>query len=318
MRLRNAFIVAVLLAGAAGCVEPYSGTRLDLNLSVGAGVDPNMLILPVPGKKPGEEGYFSHYELFAEINGGIVRLSAFVIQPSVRADNPCLQFIPDDFCRPGVSPCGPYINMERFASLGSMLAVVSVPITEEVEDASNIYGYDFSPSFDFTEWPDDLFVDPSLADRESKLARENLQQEAVEAFCKNLPDGYYVGNPVQLTFPHNGQLYGIVDGADPRNGMQVGGITFFVTGKLYGLTQLFVTRERDPSRLSKDNIHREDLLPGDSSQVFLVARKDEVLGYIHNRDYRGVTTALFENPFGLPVTMHAVIYEDMDKDPIQF
>ncbi len=318
MRLGNTFWVAVSMVLAVGCVEPYSGTRLDMNLSVGAGLDSQILILPTPGKHPGEEGYFSHYELFAEVNGGVVRLATFLVQPSIRPDNPCLQYLPDDFCREGAQPCGPYINMQRFASLEGLLAVVSTPVTGPVEDASNIYGYDFVPSINFMEWPDDLFLDPSLADPAEKLSRDNLQQDAVETFCKDLPDGYYVGNPIQLTFPNNGQMYGIVDGADPRNGMQVGGITFFVKGKLYGMTSLFITKEKDPSRLLPENREREDLLPGPDSQVFLVARRDELVGYIHDREERGVTTALLVNPFGLAVTMHASIFEDMDKDPIQF
>ena len=318
MRLRNVFLVAAAMAVTAGCVEPYSGTRLDTNLSVGAGLDPRLLISPTPGKLPGDEGYFSHYELFAEVNGGVVRLATFLVQPSIRPDNPCLQYLPDEFCRAGSQACGRYINMERFASLEGLLAVVSTPVTQPVQDASNLYGYDFVPSMDFTQWPDDLFVDASLADREAKLSRDNLNQDAVESFCRDLPDGYYVGNPIQLTFPNNGQMYGIVDGSDPRNGMQVGGITFFVTGKLYGMTSLFITREKDPSRLSEENRDREDLLPGSESQVFLVARRDGGFGYIHDRGYRGVSTALLVNPFGLAVTMHATIFEDMDKDPIQF
>jgi len=314
--LAGVFVLGLLFGG---CVKTYNGSRLEMNLSLGTGMQTSDIVVPTPGKRPGDAGYFSHYELFANIeDSGLVRLGVFLVRPVFATDNPCVQFLPDTFCRPGGQACPEYINPERFSVLEQIYGVVSAPTAATTEDASNPYGYDFSVGFDFMQWPDDLFQDPSLQDPAEKLARANLKQDAVEQFCSNLPPGYYVGNPALLAQPLHGDLFGPVDGADPRTGIQLGGITMWVTGKLHRLTQLIVIRETDPSRLSPENIDREDLLPSPNSQVFLIGRKDEVYGYIHNDEYRGVTTALLENPYALPITLHAVIFEDIDKDPIQF
>jgi hypothetical protein len=96
----------------------------------------------------------------------------------------------------------------------------------------------------------------------------------------------------------------------------VGGFALLVPGKLDRMTALLVLREPDPSRLAPENIQRQDLPPSGGSQIFLIARSDESLGYIRDDMYRGVTTARLENPYSLPVFMDVVIFGDIDEDPI--
>jgi len=221
--LAGVFVLGLLFGG---CVITYNGSRLEMNLSLGTGMQTSDIVVPTPGKRPGDAGYFSHYELFANIeDSGLVRLGVFLVRPVFATDNPCVQFLPDTFCRPGGQACPEYINPERFSVLEQIYGVVSAPTAATTEDASNPYGYDFSVGFDFMQWPDDLFQDPSLQDPAEKLARANLKQDAVEQFCSNLPPGYYVGNPALLAQPLHGDLFGPVDGADPRTGIQLGGIT---------------------------------------------------------------------------------------------
>lgn len=317
----TALIVLVTVSTLSGCVDNYQGTRLEMNLTVGSGMELHELVLPSVDRSPGQQGYFSHYELFAEIeHSGFVRLTTFLIQPSIHVQNPCLQYIPDRYCYSQVYECDPYINMERFDQLEDIFGVVTTPVSRESLDATqNPYGYEHFPGYDFMEWPDDLFSNPTIADPAAKLARENLNQEAVEAFCaESLPDGFYLGNPEQLTAPRHGEFHGVVDGADSRTGLSIGGFTLMVPGKLHRLTQLFVTKEPDPSRLSPEMISETQLMPGPDSQIFLVATDDGGIGKISDDEYRGVTSAVLRNPGALPVTLYVIIYTDIDEDPVNF
>jgi hypothetical protein len=301
-----------------GCVDTYDGTRLQGNLWIGTGLERSFLVLPTPGRRPGDEGYFSHYELHAEIAGqGYVRLTNFLIQPALHIDNPCLQFTPDDFCVPAEHECDQYANMARYEYLKDIFAIVSPGETFPTYDASNPYDFDHVPSYDFMSWPEYLFVDPLETSAATKLARSNLVPDEVETFCQwCLPPGFYLGNPRLLTNPLHGDLHGVVDGPDPRTGAMVGGFTLLVPGKLDRMTELWVVREPDPSRLAPENIDRTDLLPSPGSQLLLIARSDGSLGYIRDDMYRGVTTVFLESPYLLPVFMHLVIFGDIEEDPI--
>lgn len=321
LRLRRslAYGLALVAMGLWGCVETYSDTRLQANLWVGSKFPRPSLVTPTPGLRPGDPGYFSHYELFARIGeAGMVRLATFLIQPSLHADNPCLQFLPDPFC---VSvegkECDPFINMQRYAPMEGIFVMVKPAVTFAVPPGFSAYGYDHYPSFNFSRWPDEIFLDPDLTPDASKLARDNLRQEVLDEFCAScLPEGYYLPDPTSLSDPAQGEIFGIVDGPDPRSGVGLGGIFMKLPGKLHGLTEMLVVRERDPSRLNAENYHRLDLLPGPDSQVLLVARKDESIGYIRDREIWGVTSVQLANPYGLAVFMRMVIFGDIEKDPV--
>lgn len=308
------FVAAIGLS--ADCVDSYSGTRLVANLTVSPGLDRAFLVVPSPGLAPGDPGFYSHYEMFARVGeGGWVRLRSFLIRPSFDPTNPCQQFVPEIYCvETSGHPCDPWMNPQRFASLSSILAVVSAPVTP----ASDGTPVGFSPGFDYASWPDALFVDPGVTVAASKLARDNLEPDAVRAFCDALPENQYVGNGPQLTLPQNGKIFGVVDGPDPRTGSTIGGISINVPGKLHDLTALLITRESDPSRLTAENRDRRDLAPGPDSQVFLIGERDGPFGSIDTDLYRGVTSVQMESPYSLPISMHVIVYEDIDEDPILF
>jgi hypothetical protein len=307
--------VALCTLLSAACVESYDGTRLEANLSVSPGFDRSFLVLPTPDARPGEPGYYSHYELHARLDdGGWVRLRSFLIRPVIQVENPCLQFVEDEFCIdvPG-QPCDRWVNMQRYERLEQILGVISVPPTETTDGT----GYAHEPGYDFMAWPDRLFVDAGLEEPSAKLSRDNLDPAAVQAFCDELPAAYYVGNGAQLTFPENGKLYGVVDGVDPRTGSTVGGFSLNLPGKLHGLTELLVTRERDPARLSAELRDRRDLLPGPDSRVLLVGQAGGPFGAVERDRYRGVTSVQLESPYALPISMHVIVFEDIDEDPIE-
>lgn len=315
-----ALALALVLAGAvlgngAGCVDTYSGTRLEANLSVDPGFPRDFLVLPTPGRSQGDPGYYSHYEIFARIDGaGWVRLQAFLIRPAIEVDSPCQKFVPEEYCIDVPElPCDPFMNPERFRRVEQILGVISVAATEAADGT----GYDHVPGWDYAAWPDSLFVDPTMADSALKLARENLVQSAVEAFCRDLPHDTYLGNGAQLTFPFSGRLMGVVDGPDPRTGSTIGGFSLNLPGKLKGMTELLLTREKDPARLSPELRNRRDLPPGEGGQVLLVGQKGGPLGHIRDDVYRGVVSVQLESPYHLPIHMHVIVFEDIDEDPIK-
>lgn len=303
----------------ASCVEPYSGSRIQANLSLEGDLGHEFLVLPTPGRRHGDQGYFSHYELHAAIGGhGLVRLASFIIQPVIRVDHPCLQFLPDTLCVPSEEyPCDPYVNMKRYRLLELVYGVVSPGVTRPTGDASAMHSHDHVPGYDFTTWPDPLFYDPYETASASKLARGNLYQDRVEEFCAHcLPEGYYVGNPYLLTQPRGGALHGVVDGPDPRTGAAVGGFVLMVPGQLDKATALFLYREPDPSRLSRENRWRTDLPPGPGSQLLLAGHADGTLGSIRDGEVRGVRTVRMRSPYALPLYLDMTIFTGIDTDPI--
>lgn len=314
-------LMAILaMALGSGCVDNYQGSRIEANLTV---VDSlifsrNDLILPTPGVPRDDPRWFSHYELHANILGaGTIRLANFTIQPCLHLLNPCSQFEKDIYCRAATgSTCSPYINLERFRNIAeAILMVVSVPpTTQDGTDYIHAPGYDF---MDRELWPDELFVDPSLTDPNAKLHRDNLNQPAVAAFCKRLPEDYYLGNPNQLSLPRSGTTAGPVDGSDPRTNFFVGGLTLFTPANLEYMSELMLIRERDASRLSPERLH-ENLAPSDTSQVLLLGQKHGSFGSIRFDRYRGVMSVFMTSPLGLPITWSSVIYYDLNKDPLNF
>jgi len=316
MRVQKAMAAALILGLVAGCVEIYDGARIEANISV-LGFPPGELVVPSPGLNPGDPGYFSHYELHANILGvGTVRLQNFLIQPSLLSLHPCSQYEEDRYCLDAEgSPCDPYINMFRFKNHEDIFLAVSVAPT--VEDAT---GWNHAVAYDFMDprqFPDNLFEDATLTDPEEKLHRDNLVESEVRAFCDALDPDYYLGNPNQLTQPRKGSMLGAIDGPDPRTGSVIGGLTFYSPAKLEHMTELMITRESDPERLSPDNFHR-NLAPGADGQTLLIAQKNGPYGYIRFGEYRGVMTVNLESPLGIPVFMVGTVYYDMDKDPDGF
>ena len=317
-RWLDGLAAALCLTCLWGCVDTYSDTRIQANLWVGSKFPKASLITPTPGLRPGDEGYFSHYELYARIGEqGMVRLATFLIQNSFHVNNPCIQFQPDVFCVDAEYPCDPYINMQRFAAMENIYVLVSPGMTFAVPPGFSAYGYDHYPAYNYARWPDEVFVDPDVTPDASKLARSNLRQEVLADFCKNcLPEGYYLGDPTQVSSPWHGTIYGILDGPDPRSGTSLGGIFMKLRGKLHGMTEILLVRDRDPSRINEANYHRMDLLPGPDSQVLLVGRKDETIGYIRDDEICGVTIVQLANPYGLAIFMRMVLFTDIEEDPV--
>jgi len=316
MKVLNVLATTLILGLLAGCVEVYDGARIEANIGT-LGMNASELVVPTPGLNPGDPGYFSHYELHANIAGvGTIRLQNFLIQPSLLEHHPCSQYEVDRYCVDAEGfPCDPYINMFRFKNHESIFVAVSVaPSVQDASGWNHAVAYDF---WDSRQFPDDLFVDTDLMDPSERFHRDNLVEDEVRAFCDNLHPDYYLGNPNQLTQPRNGSLLGAIDGADPRTSSVIGGLTFNSPARLEDMTELMITRESDPERLSPDNIDK-NLPPGEDGQTLLLAQKEGPYGTIRFGEYRGVMTVSLESPLGIPVFMTGTVYYNLDEDPFGF
>ncbi len=331
-------------------METFDGSRIEMNINPGVGVTHESLVLPTPGLLPGDPGYFSHYEMYAVISGwGHLRLKNFLIQPAAQTRSPCLQFIPDRFrhvrlsdeeldkrvCEdyverndePTLRELVQYINMQRFDALRTNLfASVSVAPTEQTNDSTAFNGYNHLYAYDIagmTEWPDSLFYDATIEDPLEKLNWCNLRKDEVEAFCKELHPDFFIASVIQMTLPLNGRLYGVLDGNDPRTGGPIGGISLISEGKLNNLTGIFIVKEKDTERLSAENINK-NLPPGETGQVVLIADEGDPvtgegrIGSIDRTSRRGVVHIVMVNPMGSSLRAMLSIFNDLDRDPIQF
>ncbi len=288
--------VALLFITAPACNEAFDGSNVYANIYHGEGFDERSLISP--GTMHGH--HVDHYELYAGIkDSGTVRLAVFNIRPVIETAHPCLQFIPD------ITRKGPddgkehYLNMARFINDEEILAVVSVAPSDVGPK---------NPGYDFDSWSQ------SLRDIDG-----NLVKDAVDSFCSRLHEDYYIGNPIQLSTPFSGKLYGVLDGHDPRNGLAIGGVGFITEYNLEGITSLFIVADPDPSRVTEDNID-ENLPPNPDGHIILLGERDGHFGYMKSGIYEGdnMIHGLMVSPDGESLYMEFTVYYNLNEDKVWF
>lgn len=301
--------------------EPFHGARVIANLYY-ANLDGQSLITPtrvrVPGQsgytylQPGDPGYVDHYELYAGIDGlGTVRLMNFHIRPAIEVHHPCLQFLEDTTRLDGVGEGPFYFNMCRnpYPDLENlMLVVVSAPPT----GLGTV-----NPGYNFYDWGADLRTpaSPTTPDCATNT-RFQYVKEATEAFCSQLHERYYLGNPFQLTKPLSGEFLGVVDGIDPRTNLATGGLSLSLKYDLSKVTSLFIVAEPDPGRLSLENYHLN--LPPGQGEVVLMSQLDGYYGYLDKQAFDGVWHGLMVHPQGRGLYLEYTLYHDLDTDKVWF
>ncbi len=323
--MRNITIL-LLLFSVVSCDEPFHGSRLLGNFDPGT-LDAETLVTPsriragdvLTYLSPGDPGYVHHYELHAGFEGlGTVRLLNFQIRPIFEVHHPCMQFIHDELNVNGTDQfldmCqSPYPDMERY-----MYVMVSVPPSDI--GAAN-------PGYNFLEWgeteglrSDDNSVDsPSCTTDSAGVYTEKIayKEDETRAFCEGLHADYYLGNPFQVTKPRNGNVYGYLDGPDPRTSVKIGGFNLAIEYDLGKLTTLFITAETDAQRVSTDNID-VNLPPGADGRTLLIGELDGLFGYLEKDTFEGVWHGLMVDPMGSSMRVEFTLYNDLDEDPVLF
>lgn len=319
MKLLRFFLLIFAVSACQG--EPYHGSRIIANLYF-ANMDAESLVTPTRQRilgterfvqlQPGDSGYVDHYELYAGIKGvGTVRLLNFLIRPAMEVHHPCLQFLPDETRVDGEGEGPFYLNMCRspFPELERQEFFVVSAAPTDIGTAN--------PGYDYWTWGADLLAPDSPTEPDcTRNVRMKFNREATESFCAQLHPDVYVPNPYQLTKPRSGQYYGVVDGIDPRTNLATGGLSLTVDYNLEKVTSLFIVAEPDPTRLSRENFHKN--LPPGAGKVILMSELNGYYGYIDKKGFEGVWHGLMVNPEGLSIYFEYTIYYNIDKDLVWF
>ncbi|MBU1535015.1 hypothetical protein KKF84_06825, partial [Myxococcota bacterium] len=308
------------------CDEPFHGARILANFDPGS-IDADTLVTPtrvrtgnaVTYLNPGDPGFINHYELHAGFEGlGTVRLLSFQIRPIFEVHHPCMQFIDDDLNVSGedqyLNMCqSPYPDMERY-----MYVMVSVP-PSDIGSAN--------PGYNYLEWgetedlrdPANTVTAPDCTTDASGVYTNRISylEEDTTAFCANLHQDYYLGNPFQITKPNNGKIYGYLDGPDPRTSIKIGGINLAIEYDLSDISTLFITAEPDQDRISTENLDT-NLPPGPNSRVLMIGETDGIFGYLDKESFEGVWHGLMVDPLGSSMRMEFTLYHDLDEDSVFF
>jgi hypothetical protein len=317
-------IIFLFLFLSVSCSEPFHGSHVVANISVGSEVDPNTLVTPSQIRTttgydflaPGDPGYIDHYELYAGINGmGNVRLKNFQIRPVLDIHHPCMQFIPDEL---DVSDDADALNMCQapYPALEERTFVIVAPPPTDIGTSN--------PGYNYLEWAQELRtsgneveVPSCTADASGIYPKIQYNPIATEEFCNNLHKDYYLGNPFQITRPISGSIYGFVDGSDPRTGLMLGGMIFSVEYSLEDITSIFLVADPNPERLNEDQ-YNENLPPSENGEVILLGELDGSFGYIDKEMIEGTWHGLMVHPQGESLRMEFTLYYDMDEDPVLF
>ena len=199
-------VVSISLLGLGGCVEPFSGSHLQVLLRGAAPpcevITQYALKAPKPCR-PGtsaearmENRFLYHYAVWGTVNSSAVtHLASFNVQP---------QIIPDEL-----------LKLERDGAKTSL--------GEPIKAAHNARFVDMSPA--------DQSHARSLMDRAAAVmaitshGTRRFQAEAGKETWLD-PD-FYVGGYIELMLPHNGTIYGHVEGKHPYGGgVFIGGAAF--------------------------------------------------------------------------------------------
>lgn len=231
--------VALVVAGPAGCIEPFDGAHVQFTLSSAVASPCKMLTrhakaiadagLTVPKACTGDlarDRFLYHYELWATVNqSAVVRLKSFTVQPHLVHD----PTDPKDFTKYEL------FDLER---QGVLLA----------------NGREFKIGMDVA------FDDLSAEDQDEIKQRMVLvapvlsitsfsTKKFAEGASNRLHPDLFLGNPSQLTRPFNGTYLGAVEGFHPFGPAKISGAEVKVEPTLEGLDSLWITIEhRDPDR----------------------------------------------------------------------
>jgi hypothetical protein len=238
----------------AGCVEPFSGSNVQLDLKSSIPVE------VAPGVTPGTNQLPSntHYTFYAfqedAMNGRLFSVQDFEIHPVVNLQSPCYIDVGEGVDHPGlhVSQYEKVIDMDvgipdytnppagasevdkekagtahvRMDNIQKLLGSTGTPVY--IISSASIAEYD--PASVDTGCSDTSKIPaPTCTDETSNQRRLAMCQ----TFWHQHPD-FYEGTDRILTHPLSGTMHGSVDGYNPINVSQIGGSQFFVDEALDG------------------------------------------------------------------------------------
>lgn len=265
MRVPIAALGIVLLTG---CVEPFSGSHIQLVMGRNVTSPCNAISstgLVAPVKCSGDEKkdrFLYHYELWATVRrSAIVYLASFTVQNQLQTDDQ-LQFELFKLERDGVLLSGeedrPFkIGVERYFS----------ELSKDEQSVALNKMHLVAPKLSVTSFSTKMF------------------QEG-----KKLHKDFYVGNYSQLTFARNGSYFGQILSTHPFGPGTIGGGDIKVEASLADLDSLWVTIEnKDPNRPK----------PKPSSLVYLRGTAYQVARGSYNVEANSPSDSTIDATFGV-------------------
>jgi hypothetical protein len=204
------------------CVENSNGSKVELFLRGGVhvpGDDP-----PGFGRPPSD----THYELYVVKDTAVFKLGEFDIRPAIKRSDPC--FVEEAGARFAGLHSTRVVDKLREAALadGTVSDLEAGDIALASSRVANMAALEAALKALTAHEPG--LTDAMVAERLTAVPPADLIDDAsnaarlaaCQAIWRDHP-GYYVGTDKITTIPLNGTYLGMVEGADPRNGIFVGG-----------------------------------------------------------------------------------------------
>jgi len=321
----------LLLLTAAGCVEPFGGSDIEFALAGSVQVPglPSEFGRPPPG---------THYEYHAfenvtDTDGDgneivvatySVKVADFEVRPLVDQASPC--YIEDEESKfPGLHSTQYLRKLQEVtgvddpffppadASPGDVIDVLTAQRRMEgIALLAN--GIKAITSHDPAPYPSGIPAADLIDD-----ASNRQRKQMCEDFWRDHPLKYE-GNDLVFTLPLNGKWYGAVDGADPRNGVFLGGAHFFVDTDLSNLDGLLLNWQYNctGADFQENGIQCTPDWPDG-----LPADEQSPIGFHYMSGAavtrtRGVINVPMKNRLFSRLTGEAAIWVDLDSDDVQF
>lgn len=326
--------LGLALAGAAGCVQPFDGSNLQIDF--GAGVQPAASAGQTP--RPDQPPADTHFVLYAadlvlDDTGAITEsfqfaLTEFQIRPVIDRTSPC--FIELEETRfPGLhvtqvlakvqevtgvtdpfAPGLPSADVTDVLNAGRRMD--NLPLLESaLKTVTSHQPFHYPATAPPASCPpasSEALPDPGCTDDLSNAQRLRL----CRALWADHPDRYE-GSDKVFTLPLNGHYLGMVEGTNPINQGFVGGSSIFVDENLVGHEAYLINWQYDD-------------LDGDGSPDFpasLPAAERSSTGYTYlvgrpQSITRGVVTVPMHHPTNPSINAELAIIPNLGHDDVHF
>jgi hypothetical protein len=332
----------VLALGAGACVDPFSGSNVQIDFSAATQTATATGGAPAANQPPADT-YDTLYAVQLEKDGSgtvtqadLFEVQRFEVRHEIDPSSPCFidlenaRFpglhvteyankvmeqtgITDPLNPPAGAPAGDVtdvldanVRMSHLGGLASSLKVVTSFSTFQYgPSAAPNDCIETDPGVDQT-----LFPPPECTGDASNALRLELCRAA---WASDAGKSYYEGSDKVYTLPLNGKLFGMVDGANPVNGVTVGG------------SQMFVDEVLDAFDGFTVNWQYKDL-DGDGQPDYPAGTADadkSNIGYTYMtgtpvRAARGVINVFMTNPNDPAISAQMAIFPDLADDGLHF
>ncbi len=304
-----------LFLGLTACVDGFKGSNIEIDFG------PAMPPQASPGITPTADQVATagHYALYAiQVTDGkneLFEAQDFSVHPVVDLLSPCFIDIPPHATYPGLhvtqfanqvlkdtgitdiaNPPASATEEQRIEAATAITRennVIALGAPTGLKAVTSVSASSYPPVAADCNGDDSHIPPPTCTDPDSNQRRLTLCQAAWKA-----DPNYYEGNDQILTSPLNGIGDGMVDGVDPVNMTNVGGVQFFPADTLVGIQAYAVY-----FRLDSDATGPGDLV---------------LFGTPEPISTRGVTHVHMTSPSTPALVADLAVFDDLGDDDVHF